>query len=134
MFTIILANILIVLKAWLANPATWASAIGFLATLPKIIETIKTAKGANFWDKAMEVAKIEAFKVAYMNLTDEEKRKRVVDAVFAVFPAEAQKYKFIVDEIVEIAYLAYVKPNLKTNTPMNSLNSPICDAGGNCKN
>ena len=115
MFSTIFAGII----AYVSQPATIATIIGFLAGLPALIKTIKTANGANFYDKAMEVAKIEAGKVAYMNLSDEAKFKRVVDAIYAVFPKEAQKYKAIVDEIAFVAYHAFVKPNLDKIKPMN---------------
>lgn len=134
MLSVFFASIVLYVKAWLVNPATWVAAIGLAAKLPSVIEAIKTAKGANFWDKALEVAKIEAEKVAYMTLTDDEKRNRVVRAIFASFPKEAQQYSAIVEEIVEVAWKVYIKPNLKTNVPMNTIGdkSPICEVGGNC--
>lgn len=118
MLTIILSNILTSTLAWLAQPQTIMGIIAFIAGLPKIYQTIMTAKGSNFYDKAMEVAKIEATEVAYMQLSDEEKFNRVVASIFAVFPKEAKFYEPMVKEIAHVAYHAFIKPNLDKLKPM----------------
>ena len=104
---------------WLLMPQTLTAIAVFLIGLPSTIEQARKAKEGKFWDMALEVAKIEALKVAKMNLSEDDKLERTIGAIVAVMPKEAEKYKHLLEEVAKTAYHTYVKPKLKEDKALN---------------
>lgn len=106
-FTFIINHII----DWLKQTETQLAILSFIFYIPTLIKKFNDSEGKNVFEKIVEIAKEESLKLVQENLSNDEKRKKVIDLIYSKLNDKEKQFvsEDTMIEAINLAYHTYIK-------------------------
>lgn len=96
---------------WLKQTETQLAILSFIFYIPTLIKKFNDSEGRNVFEKIVEIAKEESLNIIEDNLSNDEKRKKVIELIYSKLNDKEKQFvsESTAIEAVNLAYHTYVK-------------------------